>query len=245
MKTRVRNYVLAILAAFPFLLVSCEDGFFFGIVGEGEIVQATLDVAEFDGFVSTIAADVYVSQGDDFEVVMEAQENIIDNMDLDWVKNGTWTIKYFHWVKHSKPVKIYITVPELRKVSLSGSGEIKGETPFAINGKLEIKISGSGRIDIDAEADEMDVNISGSGDIYLAGYTDFLDCTISGSGGIFAYDLIAKTADVHISGSGDTRVSVEDYLEATISGSGSVFYTGTPAIDSHISGSGIIKRVNN
>jgi len=245
MKTRVRNYLLAIIAAFPFLLVSCEGGFFFGIVGEGEVVQATLDVDEFDGFVSTIDADVYVSQGEDFEVVMEAQENIIDNMDLSWVRNGTWTIKYYHWVKHSRPVKIFITVPELYKVSLSGSGEILGETPIVTDGKLTLRISGSGRIDLEAEADEMDVSISGSGDIYLAGYTDYLDCSISGSGGIFAYEMLAKSADVHISGSGDTRVSVEEYLEASISGSGSVFYKGSPSVDSHISGSGTIKKVNN
>lgn len=244
MKTNVRNYLLTILAVMPILLVSCEDGFFGGIVGEGEVVRTSLDVNDFDGFVSTIAADIYVSQGDEFEVVMEAQENIIENLNISWVRNGIWTIKYYHWVSHSKPVKFFITLPELTKVGLSGSGAILGETMFNASSRLNLSISGSGSIDLETENDEMNILISGSGDIYLAGKADYIDCSISGSGGVFAYDLATQRADVILSGSGDTRLNVEEYLDVIISGSGNVYYRGEPNLDYHISGSGKVKRVD-
>jgi len=242
MKTNVRNYLLAVVAVIPFLLVSCEDGFFGSISGEGEIVQETLYVDDFDGFVSTISADVYISQGDELEVVVEAQQNIIDNINTDWVRNGIWTIKYYHWVKRAKPVKIYITLPDLTKIGLSGSGEIFGETTFTDVGQLDLNISGSGKIDLDTEAEETYIRISGSGDVYLTGYTNLLDCAISGSGGIHAYGFIVQRADIGISGSGDARVNVEESLDVRISGSGSVFYRGNPVVDSHISGSGTVRR---
>jgi len=242
MKTNVRNYLLAVIAVMPILLVSCEDGFFGSIGGEGELVQETLYVDDFDGFVSTISADVYVSQGDELEVVVEAQQNIIDNINTDWVRNGIWTIKYYHWVKRAKPVKIYITMPDLTKIGLSGSGEILGETKFTDIDELDLNISGSGKIDLEAETEETYIRISGSGDVYLTGYSDLLDCTISGSGGIHAFDFMVQRADIGISGSGDARISVEESIDVSISGSGSVFYRGNPVIDSHISGSGLIRR---
>ncbi len=242
MKTIVRNYFAAVLTILPFLLVSCEDGFFGGIDGEGDIVQATISVDDFDGFVSTIAADIYISQGDIFEVTMTAQQNIIENLDTDWVRDGIWTIKYNHWVRHTKPVKIYITVPELTKIGLSGSGEITGETPFVGLDRISLSISGSGKIDLDSESDEMDLSISGSGDMYLAGVTGMLDCSISGSGSVNAFDLVTDEGDIHISGSGNARVNVEESLKVSISGSGGVYYRGNPYVDAHVSGSGEVKR---
>lgn len=242
MKTNFRNYLLALTVFLPVFLVSCADHFWMGIDGDGDLVQATLDIDEFDGFVSTIAADIYLSQGDDFEVIMEAQQNIIDNLDPDWVSGGIWTIKYYHWVRRSKPVKIFITVPELTKVALSGSGEIIGETPFTGLGKINLLISGSGKMDLETYSEEMDITISGSGDLWLSGTTGLVDCLISGSGSINAFDLPCDEADVRISGSGNTRVDVEDYLNVHISGSGSVFYRGNPSIDTSISGSGRLVR---
>ena len=242
MKTNVRNYLLSVLAILPFLLVSCEDGFLGGISGEGEIVEGTLDVDEFDGFDLGIAADVYVSQGDEFGVVMEAQQNIIDNINTDNVSNGIWKIKNYTWVRNSKSIKIFITLPELTKVSLSGSGDIVGETPFTDIDRLDVSISGSGKIDLETESSELFLKISGSGDIYLTGSTDLLDCSISGSGGIHAFDMITNRADIIVSGSGNTRVNVEEALDVSISGSGSVYYRGNPQVDSHISGSGNVRH---
>lgn len=242
MKTIVRKYLVAVLIVMPILLVSCEDGFLGGISGDGDLVTETLYVDDFDGFVSGIAADIYVSQGDELEVVIEAQQNIIDNLNIDVVRNGIWTIKNYHWVRNSKSIKIYITLPELTKVGLSGSGEIYGETIFDVSDNFDVSISGSGKIDLETYSEKMYVRISGSGDVYLAGSTDLLDCSISGSGGIHSYELEAKNAEISVSGSGDTRVNVEESLEVSISGSGSVYYRGDPSVDSHISGSGTIKR---
>ena len=243
MKTNFRNLLLTTLVAMPFLFMSCEDGLI-GISGEGEVVQESLDVDFFDGFILAIAADVYISQGEEQEVRIEAQQNIIDNLDIDGVRNGVWKIKNYRWVRNSKSIKIYITVPKLTEVGLSGSGDIIGETTFDGSDKLELSISGSGKIDLDVEYDELNLRISGSGDIYLSGSTDLLDCSISGSGGIHAYDMTARLVDISVSGSGNTRVLVDESLEVSISGSGSVFYRGTPEIDSHISGSGRIKHDN-
>lgn len=241
MKTHVRNYLLTILVALPFLFSSCEQGLI-GISGEGEVVQATLDVYDFDGFNNNIAADIYVSQGEDYEVIVEAQENIIDNINIDDIDQGIWKIKYYRPVRWSKPVKIYVTLPYLSHARINGSGDVIGETVFTDIEKLDLTIAGSGKMDLEAYSEEVSIRILGSGDVKLTGECDILDCAISGSGSIHAFSMMAYEADVDVSGSGDSNLNVEESLNVHISGSGSVIYRGNPYVDSRILGSGSVKR---
>jgi len=242
MTTTMKNKVWMMLVVSSLLITSCHPEFVPGIVGRGEIVTQTLDVDDFTGFVSTIAADVYISQGDEFEVIMEAQQNIIDDLDTDWISNGIWTIKYRHWIKFSKPVKLFITMPDLTKACIAGSGSVSGETSFTNLGNLDLVITGSGSVDLDVDCADLDITISGSGDMQLEGYAENLDCLITGSGKIRGADLNLNRAEIRITGSGDAWLNVEEYLDVVISGSGNVFYYGDPELSSRISGSGEVKR---
>jgi hypothetical protein len=244
MKTSILKTWIIALIILPMTLVSCHDEFFIGISGQGDVTEETLYVDEFNGFISTIAADIYLTQGDKQEVVIEAQQNIIDNINLDRLDDGIWTIGYHRPVISAKPVKIYITIPTLTKAAISGSGDLKGLTPFTGLDNLKLMISGSGSMDLETESNKMDVVISGSGDIKITGETGNLDLLISGSGSFQGSDLVTTKADLTISGSGGARVAVEDFLQVFVSGSGSVYYSGNPEIDVRVSGSGRVIHNN-
>jgi hypothetical protein len=242
MKSKMRKLMIAMVAILPLALASCHDEFMFGISGQGEIVQQTISTDNFDGFVSAIAADIYVAQGETLKVEIEAQQNIIDNIDFDQVVDGIWTIHYHEMVRYSKPVKIYITMPTLTMAGISGSGKIEGITAFKGLEKLHLVISGSGNIDLETESKLLDVIISGSGEMLLSGNTEKLNLLISGSGGFHGTALSTTKAETTISGSGSARITVEEQLNALISGSGSIFYAGNPDLDVHVSGSGRVVR---
>jgi len=242
MKTKMRNMMIAVLVILPMAFVSCHDEFMIGISGQGEIVEQTINLDDFDGFVSAISADIYLTQGDKQEVVIEAQQNIIDNIDLNRVENGKWTIRYHQMVRHSKQVKIYITITTLNIAGISGSGAIAGLTPFTSLDNLKLIISGSGSMDLDTESKSMDVAISGSGDLKMVGKTDKLNLFVSGSGSFNGKDLVTPRAEMTISGSGSARLTVEEYLQVLVSGSGNVYYSGNPELDVHVSGSGSVVR---
>ncbi len=234
--------MIAMAAILPLALASCHDEFMFGISGQGEIVQQTISTDNFDGFVSAIAADIYLAQGETLKVEIEAQQNIIDNIDLDQMSDGIWTIHFHEMVRYSKPVKIYITMPTLKLAGISGSGKIEGITPFINLDKLNLVISGSGNIDLETESKHLDALISGSGEMLLSGNTDKLSLLISGSGGFHGTGLATPKAETTISGSGSARFTVEEQLKALISGSGSIYYAGNPELDVHVSGSGRVVR---
>ncbi len=237
-----RKLTIALAAILPLALLSCQDEFFHSVTGQGEIVSQTVSLDDFTGFASTIAADIYVTQGDKQEVVIEAQQNIIDNIDLDRIDHGIWTIHYHEMVRYSKPVKIHITVPTLTFAAISGSGKIEGVTRFDDLDNLKLVISGSGTIDLETYSDAIDAVISGSGDLLLSGKTKKLMLLISGSGGLYAGQLLSPQAEITISGSGSARVNADESLQVLVTGSGNVYYTGNPELDIHVSGSGKVVR---
>lgn len=142
------------------------------------------------------------------------------------------------------PIRVYVTTPTVKSVSISGSGNVKSSAKFWSQQPVSLNISGSGDLYMKINAPGVNAGISGSGNITVSGETRNLEVKISGSGDYNGMDLKAEIARVHISGSGDASLYAEDRLEAYISGSGDVKYKGKASVDKHISGSGNVKRVD-
>ncbi len=234
----------AIVLYTPGCFIDIDDDTFSRCVdADGPIISETIVMSSFSGIDFRMAGEVYLRQGSEQEVVIEAPRRLIEEMEFD-VRRDIWSIETDRCVRHShRDLRIFITVPFLDYVRLSGSGDIISENFFAID-DLELVLSGSGLIDLGIEADDVKASISGSGDIILEGTADDLDFNISGSGDIKAFNLSANTASVHISGSGDAEVTVSDALNVRISGSGDVYYRGNPSIDKTVTGSGGVIDAN-
>ncbi len=244
------NWLIA-LAAFVALSISAcyidvdddDDGGIFDCVeGQGGIVSVVLPLAHFSGVELYSSGNVYITQGSNREVIVEGQGNIIDRLDRD-VRNGVWEIEFDGCVQNYQPLKIFITMPDIRYLEISGSGEIFGQNIFEVN-DMDLRIPGSGKIDLGLLADDVDVRIPGSGQIILEGEADELDLRIIGSGSLAAFGLPVREADIDISGSGDAQVTVAEFLDVRISGSGNVFFKGNPVIDVMITGSGEVIDAN-
>lgn len=198
------------------------------------------NVGTFNSIGLAISADLYLKQGSNREVVIEAGEDMLEKI-ITEVKNGKLIVRYDtrKYFKYPR-VKVYITSPEINGLSISSSGDIIAETAIKAN-EIDLSISGSGEIHIDVlDANKATVGISGSGNIFLGGTNtlDDLELAISGSGDLEADKLKTENFNGRISGSGSCRISVSSTLYAKISGSGKIYYTGNPQIDASISGSG-------
>ncbi len=160
------------------------------------------------------------------------------------VKDGVLRIKTDNWNTKIKGVKIWITMPEVEALNVSGSGNILAETSIDTD-ELELKVSGSGKIKIpELQVGEIGAAVSGSGDMILAGSADEMEIRISGSGSVYAEALKVKECGIKISGSGSCKIDVTGELDASISGSGRVTYYGNPQIDARVSGSGKVKKAD-
>lgn len=235
----MKNYSLKIITGLILLAVlisSCgKDGG--RVKGDGPIVSQSFDLPSINGVALNIDAEVILTEGDSQVVRIEAQQNIINNIEK-YVNNGIWSIDFYNNVGSHSSIRIYITSELLDYASISGSGLIRTQNTYTDTTNLYLKISGSGNISVSSISQLIESNISGSGQITADGSAHEHRIYISGSGSVRAFGLETDITDVDISGSGNSEVFVNDELYVKISGSGSVFYKGNPQISVNISGSG-------
>ncbi|MBK7710765.1 MAG: DUF2807 domain-containing protein [Bacteroidales bacterium] len=204
------------------------------------------DTRNLSGFTKVnfgVSGDLYINIGSEFKVVLEGEKSLLDEIETE-VSGSKLVIKKDSWHSHgNEKVTVYITMPELTGLGVSGSG--KAEIRDAVKAEnLDFSVSGSGRIvTTDLAIGKLNVGISGSGDVIIGGNGEAAsaDVSISGSGNYSGEALKIARADFSISGSGSCKCYVTDILEASVSGSGNVTYTGNPKIDARVSGSGRVK----
>ncbi|MEM9820923.1 MAG: head GIN domain-containing protein [Bacteroidota bacterium] len=227
----------------PACVIDLDDDFNGDCVrGRGDLIAVDLNLADFSGIQLEIDAQVILRQGSSQSVTIEAEENIIDLIDLD-VRNDIWEIDFEDCVRDYDNIRIFIEMPNISRLTVTGSGLIRGDNLFEVD-EIDLIISGSGDIDLAVNADFIDGKISGSGKTYLEGNANRFDFEISGSGDYRAFNLNALRGDIEIRGSGDAEVRVEEELDVEIRGSGDVFYRGFPVLDVQILGSGQVINAN-
>jgi hypothetical protein len=216
---------------------------FTGVHGNGPVKTETRAVSGFHGVNLDLAGDVEVSVADQYSVEVEAQENLLPILKTE-VKDGILRLYFDQSVSFSDNIKIKVSGPAFDALSLGGSGNIKVMTPLKAE-HLKLDVGGSGDIDANqAEATSISCTIAGSGGIEVGGKATDLNVDIAGSGGFKAKSLSVSNCTVEVSGSGDVVCGeVAQKLKASVSGSGSVQYSGTPGVETHISGSGSVEKM--
>jgi hypothetical protein len=207
------------------------------------------EVPSFSEISLRISGKIHLEQGNRQSVRVEAKSSALEEI-ITEVKGRTLIIRFksshMFWRSFNPGrVDIYITVPEIDALSVSGSGDIVADSKIKSR-ILDLAVSGSGDISLkNLDAGRVKAAVSGSGDILIdsGGTADELNIVVSGSGNIKAENFEVKNVDAKISGSGSCMVNAVDYLKARIAGSGNVLYKGNPQIDSSVAGSGRIKKL--
>ncbi len=204
--------------------------------------KETRDVDDFTGVAFGVAGELILEQGNNFSVVLEGDEDFLEEIETT-VRNNKLLIRHDRWFSFgNKKVTVYITMPEVESLSVSGSGKMIAKGSIRTD-NLDMGVSGSGDIELkDLIAGSIDCGISGSGTITLDGEAEDGEVSISGSGDYYGQSFQLETLDVSISGSGTCRTAVDEALEARVSGSGDVYYTGNPNVDARVSGSGKVRK---
>jgi len=187
------------------------------------------EVRQVDNFTKIsfgYAGKLYLKQGSPQRVELEGDRDVLEEVETD-VDGGRLKIgnegKWFNWNGGNKKITVYITVPDIEAVSVSGSGDIIGETKIRTN-DLDLNVSGSGSLSLDIEArGDVEARVSGSGKMDVKGHCESFEGDVSGSGKVNISATIDETADFGISGSGKIQASGRaEFFKANLSGSGRV-----------------------
>ena len=188
--------------------------------------------------------NVYLSHGPDLLVEVYGNEHAPGYFDLD-VSDGTLNIRNSDskcYDDDNTIPNIYITLPSVSKLSMSGSGIVRSENTL-IADVLDIDINGSGEMQLSVFANRINSDLSGSCKLTLSGSSSVAKHSISGSPDLHAFGLQTHETEIDMNGSGLAEVWVLDNLTIDINGSCEVWYKGNPVVVSDQTGSGSIHHV--
>ncbi len=177
--------------------------------------------------------DVYITQGSNESVKVEAPTDVMDRI-ITEVNNGVLkvyskhdTFNWGNWWGNHKKIAVYVVAKDLNAVAITGSGDVDFKNGLTTN-SLRLKISGSGDMVGKVDAKSLEVSISGSGDMKLAGRSNSSTVSLVGSGDYTARNLETETTMIRLSGSGDAYVHAGDKIDAALHGSGDIHGSGNP-----------------
>jgi len=246
-----------LLMVMSFLAISTSCVLAKRIKASGNYITKEINVSDFDAIKLMGSEDVYYTQipNGKTSVKILASDNIIDLYNIR-VENGTLLISRENNVSifglgNRGTVKIFVSSPRLKDVSLMGSGDvflktaikadrfnanimgsgdIKGSGIFSK--ELSARVQGSGDLKLDnIKSETVEASILGSGDVTLSGESNSAQLETTGSGDLNASNLKSLDVIAETKGSGDVSCFAVNHLKAKILGSGDVSYKGKPSID--------------
>jgi len=193
------------------------------IYGSGNVVSQTRTVEECSGLMLQNTGNVYLTQDDNQLIRIEADDNIIDNVETR-KENGSLLVGLENGSYSYITLKIYVSLKSINRLSIDGAGNINTENNI--------------------ECDYLNCIINGAGNINLKGTANYFDCSINGTGNISAKEFQSKKCKALVNGAGNITIYVSEELDATVNGVGNIYYYGNPpVVRTTITGLGqIIKR---
>lgn len=192
--------------------------------------------------------ELFLTQGNAEAVAVSARDPEYRDRIVTEVKDGVLHIylqeKWWHWgwMTGKLKLKAYVSCKMLDQLREAGGATIHIDQTLRSE-RLDVHLSGGGRIQGKFEVGEMTVGISGGGDSDISGTAGLLHVRVSGGGDFHGYDLAADSCQAHVSGGGDVFVTVNKTLDASVSGGGDIRYKGNASVvGSHTSGGGNISR---
>lgn len=187
-------------------------------------------VGGFDRIALGGSPDVTVVTGHTPGVRATGDQKALDRLDIE-VVDGTLRIgnkRGFNWSwssGDSDRVRIAVTVPMLRGVSVGGSGTVSVDRVKVPAFAADVGGSGSIRL---ASLDVQTVNFSlgGSGDVIAAGRCGSSHANVGGSGSLKLGALRCDILDVSLAGSGNVDATAGRTATISVAGSGDVHVTG-------------------
>lgn len=185
----------------------------------GNVITKSYPEKDFNSISLKGACDVELREGN-FSVHAVGDESSVKNLTvskrgstLELINKG----KGLNFIQSSKSTRLVVVVfaPDIKKIEIVGSGDVKVMSPLHPRADFAVSITGSGDVEFLED--------------FLAGNQSVLKLDINGSGDIkFKNKAVAEKTTVSICGSGDVKfknLSV-NHLSASIAGSGDLFIAG-------------------
>ena len=208
--------------------------------GNGEVVKESREVyEEFTEISASEGMDVYVTQGDNFTIEVEADENIIELIGTD-IKNGKLKVHAIENIGRATK-RVHVSLPSVTGLSASSGADLYTQNVIRAN-KISLDASSGAGIKAALVADEVDADTSSGADIRIEGEAVLFYADASSGSDIKAKDFTVRTCHADASSGADISVNVSESLIADASSGADISYVGNPDVQKKKSYSGRVHK---
>lgn len=225
---------------------SCSDDI--KIVPSGNLVEESRTVSDFISVDVANGISVFLSQKENDNVVVEADDNIIQYVET-YTDGHTLYVRIKDGIDIKstdvrKTVNVKVSTLDLENISASGGSKIQFVTPFSLD-VLSLAASGGPDIRGELHVDDFSCSISGGGKSSLEGDCKNVSIIASGGSECHFYDLLSDNMNIEISGGSIAELFVNKTLKVFASGGSKIYYKGEgEIIEQVLDGGSIISKQN-
>lgn len=210
-------------------LASCNANFDLGnsIKGSGKVVTEKRNLSNFDKVTVANGLECEIVQSDNFEVIVEADDNLIQDIKTK-VENNTLVIysEYNSYINVTSK-KVTVRLPKVLSLETSSGASLKSIN--VLTGEdIKIKSSSGSSIEAEVESDKVTLEATSGSDQQLTGKALKLYSASSSGSHIDADELLANEVYAQSSSGSSTTVNPILLLDGKASSGSSITYTKTP-----------------
>ncbi len=239
MKTKY-HFLFALVAVFT--LSSCIfDMNLDQTYGDGNVTRQERNVGEFDRVRGTSGLDVYLTEGSESKVVVEADANLLEIIETE-VRDGQLIVTTAENIGRSKAKKVHVTFTKLTGVESSSGADVEGRSVIKSQ-NLSLSSSSGSDLKLELFSENVTAETSSGADMTLSGKAANLEAKASSGSDLNAKNLVVASCDARASSGADITVNVKDRLVAESSSGGDINYYGDPAaVSNNNSSSGNLNK---
>ena len=232
----MKQFLIILLASF--MLVSCHR-----ITGSGNIITEKRNPGRFSGVSTSSGIDVELKIGEQMEVTVESDDNIIKYVETK-IRDGVLRIRFEDGLSlTSTHVKVYVTAPAIKSLKASSAGSIMVNDVIQSDEKISIQASSSGNIIVEVEAPEVKASASSGADIAITGKTRDYKADASSGATIKSGNLLSERTTVTASSGATANVHASVSLDARASSGASIRYRGGGNAQKRESSGGSVTKI--
>lgn len=212
------------------------------IKGSGVMSKENREVSLFHGLDVGSGIHVILKQSDTYSVDVEAEDNIVPLITTK-VRDGILCIgiKPNSNIQASRPMKVYVSLQELREIEAGSAAKVNGESVFKTD-KLELDISSAAKVELQVETEILEIELTSAAKAVLKGKTQKMQAELSGASKLEAGELQTAKAQMDLNGASSATISVSDELSYDVSSAAKLIYNGHPRIyEAEVSSAGKVR----
>jgi hypothetical protein len=239
----MRQMISAVGVAATLMLVGAcgvlDEGL--GEAGSGNLQTIEPEVAEFTRLQAESSFDVAVRVGDGFDLVVRADDNVIDDVEAS-VSGDTLTLGLDgRYREVTLEAELAVPADALSEIRASGASSVTGSDELASD-DFDIDASGASTVTLRLDTEDLTAHAEGASTVEVTGSGVALDADAQGASTLRLARFTAASVTARADGASTIEVTASESLDASAAGASTIRYSGSPsAVSQDSSGASTIE----